>query len=347
MLLTTSILGCDKPQPISRYQVPHEPQKTRATSQTNTDAPAISQRMLATILPVGNQAWFLKVMGPTSQVNQLADTFRDWQTSITFDDQGRPKWQLPNEWSQQPGGQFRYATLKTGVLDVTVSSLPIRSDRPMNEYVLSNVNRWRSQLQLPLLSPDQLSTAVAEVDIGGIPAQFIDIEGTAPAGGAGPQMEAPKPPRESSDATGKPNITYEVPAGWETGRRGSMRIASFDVQQDGEKAEVTLIALPGAAGTILQNVNRWRSQIGLDAVDESQLNDSLAPITAGRASGQLIEIIPPKSDASSPQAILAVIFSLPNQKLFVKMQGNRNLVEQQVEVFKAFVKSIRLPSNSE
>jgi hypothetical protein len=46
-----------------------------------------------------------------------------------------------------------------------------------------------------------------------------------------------------------------------------MRVASFRVTgKDGKQADVSVIPLPGLAGSDLDNVNRWRGQVGLPSV---------------------------------------------------------------------------------
>ena len=51
-----------------------------------------------------------------------------------------------------------------------------------------------------------------------------------------------------------------------------MRAASFRVAgKDGKQADVSVIPLPDPAGSDLDNVNRWRGQVGLPGVSEEEL----------------------------------------------------------------------------
>src|SRR5579862_3756250 len=53
-----------------------------------------------------------------------------------------------------------------------------------------------------------------------------------------------------------------LPVGWEELPGDQMRIGNYAVHgQGGEKAQVTVVALPG--GTEVDNVNRWRGQLSL------------------------------------------------------------------------------------
>src|SRR4051812_23526624 len=61
-------------------------------------------------------------------------------------------------------------------------------------------------------------------------------------------------------------------SGWEEAPLGEMRVASFRVKgQGGQTADVSVIPLPGMAGHDLDNVNRWRGQVSLPPVSESEL----------------------------------------------------------------------------
>lgn len=109
----------------------------------------------------------------------------------------------------------------------------------------------------------------------------------ASAGGMGPAMgggmmgggDVPAPPAASG-------VSWTTPAGWNEVRSGGMRVATLTPPAGTGKAEVTVVALPGDVGGELANVNRWRGQIALPAVGESDLGGmrsvvrtALGPVT--------------------------------------------------------------------
>src|SRR5437879_394758 len=63
-------------------------------------------------------------------------------------------------------------------------------------------------------------------------------------------------------------ITWTVPQGWRTGPEAKMRYATFYLGSQEDPLELTVSM---AAGSVLQNVNRWRGQIGLREIQESEL----------------------------------------------------------------------------
>lgn len=89
------------------------------------------------------------------------------------------EYQLPEGW--QPGGRrpfvrlaFRMGT-KDASAEVTVSSLVAASND-----LLSNVNRWRGQLQLPPLSAEELSKSVKPISLGGVEGAYVELVGEDP-----------------------------------------------------------------------------------------------------------------------------------------------------------------------
>ncbi len=79
-----------------------------------------------------------------------------------------------------------------------------------------------------------------------------------------------------TDPTAAP--TYTVPAGWSENPAGQFVSKSFTVGPEGTP-RVTLSDPIG--GTLLANVNRWRSEVGLPEVTEADLPKSVTEITLG------------------------------------------------------------------
>ena len=124
--------------------------------------------MLAAIVLRPDKAWFFKAVGPDAQMAEHADAFRSLLRSVRFVDE-KPQWTLPEGWRQKPGSGMRFATLQFGPadqpLELTVIPLGVPPGEP-SAYILSNVNRWRQQLQMPPVAagvPDK-QTAQIEMD---------------------------------------------------------------------------------------------------------------------------------------------------------------------------------------
>ena len=92
--------------------------------------------------------------------------------------------------------------------------------------------------------------------------------GTMPPG-AMPGAQLPPPPRP----TGQGALKWSLPKGWTETQGSGMRYATLTPPGQG-KVEMSVVVLPGAAGGELNNVNRWRGQIGLPPMDEAALGQA-------------------------------------------------------------------------
>jgi hypothetical protein len=76
--------------------------------------------------------------------------------------------------------------------------------------------------------------------------------------------------------TGKadPPLTWTAPPGWkqQAGEAKQFRFAEFQVGDKADGVEMTVSFLEGEAGTLINNVNRWREQIGLRPIQDVDLD---------------------------------------------------------------------------
>jgi len=140
---------------------------------------------------------------------------------------------------------------------------------------------------------------------------------------------------------GLPHLTWTTPAGWTEMPAGEMRVASFKiVGTDGKQADVSVIPLPGQAGSDDANVNRWRGQVGLSPLPPDELKKTAQDVEAGGQSAQLYDIPGQDPGNGNAERILAAIQRRADMAWFFKMTGDSDLVEQQKPAFVAFLKSL-------
>ncbi|MHB1035047.1 MAG: hypothetical protein ACYC35_10230 [Pirellulales bacterium] len=139
---------------------------------------------------------------------------------------------------------------------------------------------------------------------------------------------------------GSPALTYDTPKGWVSGKTGGMRKAAFVVQDGGRRVEVTAIDLSAQSGTLLANVNRWRGQIKLPAITQSELDKSTSRIQVADLEGDYVELLGPKA-AGPRQAVLAIVAVRGEQAWFFKLWGDAELALREKSRFREFVKSVR------
>ena len=139
-----------------------------------------------------------------------------------------------------------------------------------------------------------------------------------------------------------------LPNGWEEAPRGEMRVASFRARGEGGKtADISVIPLPGVAGSDLANVNRWREQVGLSPVPEAELAKSAQPVEVGGEKGQIYDLAGKNPASSDPTRIVAAIVRKDGSAWFFKMNGDDALVTKQKPVFLEYLKSFNWQSASE
>jgi hypothetical protein len=155
-----------------------------------------------------------------------------------------------------------------------------------------------------------------------------------------PTLAAPLP----SDSAQAPLI-WTTPAGWTEVPPSEMRVASFKVSgTSGKLADVSIVPLPGMAGTDAGNVNRWRGQVGLPNATDDELKKSAENVEAGGQPAQLYDIAGQNPTSGDTTRILGVIQHRDDMAWFYKMTGDADLVEQQKPAFVEFLKSLKFPA---
>ena len=145
----------------------------------------------------------------------------------------------------------------------------------------------------------------------------------------------------SSPADAMPQLKWKLPAGWQEVPAGQMRVASFRFAgKDGKLADVSVIPLPGLAGSDLDNVNRWRGQVGLDQVSEDQLPKLAQAIEVAGQKAQIYDQAGQGPGASDKTRILAALTRRDGVAWFFKMTGDDALVAEQKPAFVEFLKSV-------
>ena len=92
-----------------------------------------------------------------------------------------------------------------------------------------------------------------------------------------------------------------------------MRLASFDIPFSDGVGDLSIVSLGGASGGLLANVNRWRGQVNLSPISESEI---LNVSTVGESKMGPFRIFKMINDVDTSNAIIAAV--LPTgQKTFL------------------------------
>ena len=371
-------IGCQPAEQIHTYNVPKETVSHVAAASPSAEP---TDRMLAAVLPDGNKAWFFKIVTPLTEINERADKVTEFFASVRIAaGKPHPDWQLPAGWEEQPGTGMRIATIMIPTsgkpLEMSVTSLPWSGTQA---DLLSNVNRWRGQLQLAPIGTSGLADCTRELAGDGAKLTIVDLLGRMQSTGMTPpfavgglaspdgapdvnlaappsvsEMPAGHPAFSRSGAADKISVEYESPAGWQSLPASGIRRAVFRVTDGAREAMVTVIDFPAGAGPMiadpLSNVNRWRSEVGLEPLTADDLSTATEPIEIASLQASYVEAIPAASKSQESKAdhgTLAAMAASGDVVWFFKITGDRDLVVAHRDQFKSFLKSVRFTARDE
>lgn len=173
-------------------------------------------------------------------------------------------------------------------------------------------------------------------------AAFLKWIGTVRISAANPAATSTPPgtvtENRNTPLTGvKPQITWSAPKDWKPVSPGAMRYAEFSVQgADNQTGNVSVSVFAGNGGGDLENVNRWRGQIGLSPVDAGELEAMLSPVDGGE--GRMLSV-----DMTGPMGrVLAAWRRNEGNVWFFKLTAPTALAGAQKPAFVKFLQSVQL-----
>lgn len=161
---------------IVTYTAPKE--AARNLPAAANEAPGKPGRLWGVIVPRETDVWYFKLIGPIKDVRENESKLGDFMQTIKFKEE-RPTWTLPEKWTQRPGNEIRFATILVPAekepLELTVIKLP--RNGPLDKLLLDNVNRWRDQISLSALTPEQLPNETKRITVDGVESTLVSLEG--------------------------------------------------------------------------------------------------------------------------------------------------------------------------
>ena len=168
-----------------------------------------------------------------------------------------------------------------------------------------------------------------------MPGQAAAPKKQSPAAGEG--MQVLPGMQEAANQAGE--VAYTVPEEWEELAPSGIRKANLKVTDNNGSAELTVLTFPGDVGGRLANINRWRGQIGLDAVTEAELSKFTESYSISKHGGTYVRL------EGSEQSILGALLPFHGNTWFFKLQGNTETVLANEASMKAFLDSVKLEDN--
>src|SRR6266487_6852841 len=155
----------------------------------------------------------------------------------------------------------------------------------------------------------------------------------APLEQSAPQQQDAMPtntaaPRMPGGLAPAAETAIATPPNWEPQPLSQMRQASFLVKGDnGAVADISFVSLGAAAGNVLDNVNRWLSQLEQPPITEQKLGDIAQRLTTSLGEVTIVDLagLPKEADPAKDGRIIAAIATTGSSTLFFKMRGNADL----------------------
>ena len=116
----------------------------------------------------------------------------------------------------------------------------------------------------------------------------------------------------------------------------SMRYASFSAPaDDGSKIDISIVTFPGDGGSDVDNINRWRGQIGLAPIDAKAISSEVSPLKTADVTFSTTDI------AGDETRTIAAWTRRDGRVWFFKATGPNAAVEKEKPNFVKFIESVR------
>ncbi len=151
---------------------------------------------------------------------------------------------------------------------------------------------------------------------------------------ASEEKETPQPaPETTPSSSPSPQITgklrWKAPDTWEKQTPGQFQLELYKIT---DQASLAISSLPGDAGGIPANVNRWRGQIGLPSTED--VGGDVIEVESQGVSARWFEL------KGAEQSILSSIISLPKETWFFKLTCSTTELEAMREQFQNFLATV-------
>ena len=370
-----AFLGCSREYQARSYDAPKiesefikgrepKPRQALPPMMGGSRIPLPERRILGAVIPDNNNVYFVKATDRTSQLASAESAFRTVVETFAIDPaSGSPKFELPPGWTlnlldnanagiglaemiaeinfETPAGRIRFTVSKYDKPAETAA---------WESYLLSQINRWRGQLELPPSTVSDLQRELPTIPREGaaMPAYLFDATEGGASGSAATATPSVSTPPESAEPAipARPalKLTYDKPEAWELQPPKPYREATFKVTKEGKEAEITVST---ARDIPVQNAGMWLSQT-IPVNDQANL-ESLAlktveqaeTLQVGTKTAKLYSI----RAADQPDARSLLVVAIPmgegGMSMFVKLNCELRMMEEEKSTFLSFVNTLR------
>ena len=184
----------------------------------------------------------------------------------------------------------------------------------------------------------------AETEVRRYPAPK-ETPASAPSTAPAPSVAAAVPPAAAAGTQEQQQqpIQWTTPPGWtHDPQPRPMRVATFTVGDDAKRAELIVTRFrAGTVGSLLDNINRWRQQVGLPPVaDEKAVTPEKAAVAGQPA--QVYDFAGEAAGGNPARRNRVVVVETPAGEMwFFRFFGPADVVDAQRGAFESFLQSVK------
>lgn len=372
-LLSIALAGCDRQEELRTYRVPKEAPVTAPARTVALAGPAPEGHAAAPVsedvkwtLPAG---WKEQPGGSDMRLATLLPNPEDPQFGVTVvrvPPAGKNLQFNINRWEEQVGlkpskadelGKVIKQVDVNGVpaLVIDLAGPPAKPADPPSQRILVAIFDRGADVWFFKLSAADEKVAPHAAKFQELVASVRFVPGTpkaAPAahghaGGAGEAASRPAAggdnPHAGAAMTPKKLASYDTPAGWQKeNKANAMRVVSFQVGQGEAAAEMIVTRLnAGNVGSFLDNVNRWRGQVGLEPVAVQKDAGESQPVDIAGEQAAQFDYTGPAAGGKPAKRVVVALSMVGPDIWFFKLLGPAATVERERPAMAAFLKSIK------
>lgn len=155
-----------------------------------------------------------------------------------------------------------------------------------------------------------------------------------------PQMASAPVSTNAKEIPANSNLPkWKAPENWHQQTPGPMLLASYGVEENGGRANVTISQLPGDAGGEVANITRWRGQLGLRPATEAEMAQTVTSMDVDGKEAYVVDIKGTNVRTGTQARMVAVGVPRPDGTWFYKLTGDEATVEKEKNAFLKFIQS--------
>lgn len=333
-LLVAVLLSCDRQSPPIVSYIAAKDQPTTLTW-TNPDGWHLhggdNDLPLATLVPPQGQGAFrVTVSRLSGDAGGMLANVNRWRRQMNLspvDEEGLAMFIAPAQNQQLDGVIVDMSTPKT----TQAEQQRLRTLAALFEYA-GQTWFFKVQQAVPIepVHEQQFHQIVQSVKPGELPV-------SSAVGESVQGQSAPESGQARSFKVGP--VRGIIPAGWQLDPTPRpIRLITFLIGPRPQQAQVAITRFPGDVGGDLANINRWRRQVGLPSIVDLSEQQG-ADITIAQLPAKAYHFLAPGNEAQRP-AILVTGLRRGQLSWFFKMTGPADVIQQQVDPFLRFIRSI-------